>query len=67
MTVLMLLPYFKPSELVKFFRLNKECNLLMSKHLKFPVLFEAWDIQLTPAQLEETKISTSRALQVSSK
>ena len=57
--------------LAKFAQLSRNCNQLLdprSKHcVNFQVLFEAQGIKLEPADVEETLISTSRALQVPAK
>ena len=61
-----------PKSLVKFCRLNKNCNQLLDPRSKycvnFKVLFEEqFGIQLKPAEEEETLISTARALQWAAK
>ena len=61
-----------PKGLAKFCRMNKNCNKLLDPRSKycvnFKVLFEEqFGIQLTQADVEETLISTSRALAVALK
>ena len=41
MTVIILLPFLKISDLVRFCRLNKACYHLMQKKVKYEVLFQA--------------------------
>ena len=67
MTTIVMLPYFDPWELVKFCRLNKASCHIMHKIVNYEVLFEEWDVKLTPDEVAETFISTSRALQVGTK
>ena len=67
MVVIVLFPNLSPRELARFCQLNKSCCQLLLKHVNFQVLFEAWGISLSPGELEETKISISRALQVAAK
>ncbi len=67
LTVIVLLPYFNPKELVRFCRLNQVCYQLMLKHVNFQVLIEAWGWKMTPADVEETLISISAALHVTRK
>jgi hypothetical protein len=65
MTIIMLFPYFVARDLANFSQVSKSCNELVnpkSKHcVNFKVLFEAWGINLTPADEKETLISTNRA------
>ena len=61
-----------PRELAKFCQISKDCNKLLdprSTHcVNFKVLIEeVFGIKLTPAEVEETLISTSRALQIAEK
>ena len=67
MTVIILLPYLSPRELFRFCSLNKACYQLLLSYINFQVLFEAWGFHLTPDQLEEIRISTSKALKVTAK
>ena len=57
--------------LAKFAQISKNCNQLLnpkSKHcVNFQVLYEAQDIKLTLAEVKETLISRSRALQIPAK
>ena len=68
MTVILLFPYFMARDLAKFSQLSKSCNELLNPKTKqcvnFKVLFETWGITLTTAEVEETLISTHKALQV---
>ena len=64
MTVIVLLPFFKVSELIRFCQLNKGCYQLMQAVVNYQVLFENWGLILTPYQLQETLISATIALQV---
>lgn len=69
MTQIKLLPYFTPRDLARFCQISKDCNRLMdptsSKHrLNYQVLFGEQGVQLTPADVEKTKISTQKALKV---
>ena len=63
MVVIVLFPYLSPRELARFCQLNQSCCQLLLKYVNFQVLFEAQGIYLSPGELEETKISLSRALQ----
>ena len=67
MVVIVLFPYLSPRELARFCQLNKSCCQLLLKYVNFQVLFEAQGIYLSPSELEETKISLSRALQMALK
>jgi hypothetical protein len=67
MTSFELLPLFNPYELLRFARLNKACHHIVHSIVKFQLLFEAQGITLTPAEVEETLISVSKALQVALK
>ena len=67
MVVIVLFPNLSPRELTRFCQLNKSCSQLLLKYVNFQVLFEAWGISLSPGELEETKISISRALQAALK
>ncbi len=67
MTVIVLFPFFKPWELARFCQFNKAYKELLLRHVNFQVLFEAWGIILTPAEMEETYISTSIALKLAAK
>ena len=67
MVVIILFPYLSPRELARFCQLNKSCCQLLLKYVNFQVLFEAWGICLSPAEVEETRISISRALQMALK
>ena len=58
--------------MAKFCQISKDCNKLLdprSTHcVNFKVLIEeVFGIKLTPAEVEETLISTSRALQIAEK
>ena len=57
--------------MAKFCRINKSCKKLLDPRSKycvnFKVLFEGWGIQLNDDDVEETLISTSRALQLATK
>ena len=64
LTVIVLLPYLKVSELVRFCQLNKGCYHLMQAVVNYRVLFENWGLILKPYQLQETLISATIALQV---
>ena len=44
MTVIILLPYLKISELFRFFRLNKGCYHIMQAIVNFQVLFKTWGL-----------------------
>jgi hypothetical protein len=66
-TMMEILPFFYPREMAKFRQISKDCNELMdpnsSKHrINYQVLFSQQGITLTLADIEETKISTTRAL-----
>ena len=50
MAVIVLLPYLKVSELVRFCRLNKACYHMMKAVVNFQVLFGNWGLYFTPAQ-----------------
>ena len=52
MTVIVLLPFLKIFELVRFCRLNKACYQIMIKIVNFKVLFKTQGINLTPTQFE---------------
>ena len=67
MTVIVLLPFLKIIELVRFCRLNKACYYLMKAIVNFKVLFKSQGLNLTTTQWEETLISASIALQVAAK
>ena len=67
MTIIILFPFLKPRELATFCQLNKACLELMLKYVNYQVLVQAWGINLTPADVEETRISRSRALQMAAK
>ena len=67
MTVIVLLPFLKIFELVRFCRLNKACYHMMQAIVNFRVLFETWGLNLTRTQWEATLISASIALQVAAK
>ena len=61
-----------PRELAKFCQINKDCNKLLDPRSTYCVNFkvlieEVFGIKLTPAEVEETLISTSRALQIAEK
>ena len=62
MTAIVVLPYFDPWELFYFCRLNKASYHIMDKIVNYKVLFKHWGVQLTPDEVEECLISTSRAL-----
>ena len=68
---ILLFSLLDPKGLAKFCRLNKACRQLLDPKSKycvnFKVLFENWGIQLTPGDVNETLISTTRALQVAAK
>ena len=71
-TFVALLPYFNLWDLAKFCQINKDCNQMMNpnsaKHcINYLVLFAEQGIELSPADVQETKISASRALQVAFK
>ena len=53
MTIIILLPYLNIKELVRFCRLNKASYKLMLK-VNFQVLYGAWGIKLSPAEVKET-------------
>ena len=67
MVVIVLFPYLSPRELARFCQLNQSCCQLLLKYVNFQVLFEAQGVYLSPGELEETKISLSRALQAALK
>ena len=67
MVVIVLFPYLSPRELARFCQLNQSCCQLLLKYVNFQVLFEAQGIFLSPGELEETRISVSRALQAALK
>ena len=67
MVAIVLLPYLKIRELVRFCRLNKACYHIMQAIVKFRVLFENWGLYLTPSQTEAILISASMALKVAAK
>ena len=67
MTVIVLLPFLKVSELIRFSQLNKACCHIMQAIVNFRVLFKTWSLNFTPTQEEEILISASRALQVAAK
>ena len=71
MTFTELIPYFDLGTLSRFCRVSKACNRLMDPNSKsgvnYQVLLETQGIKLTPADVEETKISASRALHVAAK
>ena len=67
MVAIVLLPYLKISELVKFCRLNKACYHIMQAIVKFRVLFENWGLHFTPSQAEAILLSASIALKVAAK
>ena len=61
-----------PRELAKFCQISKDCNKLLDPRSTYCVNFkvlieEVFGIKLTPAEVEETLISTSRALQIAEK
>ena len=60
--VIVLFPYLSPRELARFCQLNKSCCELLLKYVNFQDLFKAQGIYLSPGELEETRISLSRAL-----
>ena len=60
-------PLFDPWELVIICQLNKASYHLMKTVVNFEVLFKAQGIILAPAEVEETKIAVSKALQVAAK
>jgi hypothetical protein len=67
-----MLPYFSLRDMVKFCQVSKECNKLMDPNSKrhrinYEVVFAEQGIQLTPAEVAETLISTSKALQALAK
>ena len=67
MTGMELLPLLNIWEILKFQQLSKASYQFLLKYVNFKVLFEVWGVQLTDTQVEETKISTTRALQVALK
>ena len=67
MVAIVLLPYLKISELVRFCRLNKACYHIMQAIVNFRVLFENWGLHLTPSQAEAILLSASIALKVAAK
>ena len=72
MTQLEFLPFFSLRDMVKFLQVSKECNQLIDPNslkncINYQVLFKAWGIKLTPAEVAETKILSTRALQVLAK
>ena len=67
MTCMELLPLLNIWEILKFCQLNKASYHLLRKYVNFKVLFEAWGIHLTDAQVEQTKISLASALKVALK
>ena len=67
MVAIVLLPFLRIKELVRFCRLNKACYHLMQAIVNFQVLFETWGLNLTRTQWEATLISASIALQVAAK
>jgi hypothetical protein len=68
MTVIELFPYLNVWDLARFSQLNRACNELLNPRsnqcVNFKVLFKAWGINLTLAEVKETLISTSKALQL---
>ena len=44
LTVIVLIPYLRVSELVRFFRLNKACYHLMQEVVNYRVLFDNWGL-----------------------
>ena len=67
MIVIVLFPYLSPRELARFCQLNKSCCQLLLKYVNFQNLFEAQGVYLSPGELEDTRISTSKALQAALK
>ena len=67
MTVIVLLPFLKIRELIRFCRLNKACYKIMTKIVNFQVLFKTQGLNLTPTQWEAFKVSASIALQAAVK
>ena len=67
MTGMELLPLLNIDEILKFSQLNRASYHLLLKYVNFKVLFEAWGIHLTDAQVEHTKISLASALKVALK
>ena len=67
MTAMMIFPVLCPWELARFCRLKKASHSIFQKIVNFKALFEAWGLNLTPAQIKETLISASIALQVAAK
>ena len=68
----MLFQLLGPRELAKFCQISKDCNKLLDPRSTYCVNFkvlieEVFGIKLTPAEVEETLISTSRALQIAEK
>ena len=65
MVGIVLFPYLTVRDLARFCQLNKRCNEMLNpmskKCLSFKVLFEAWGMNLTLADLKETRGSLSRA------
>jgi hypothetical protein len=60
MVVIIMLPCLSLFELARFCQLNKKCKEVMVR-VNFKVLCEGWGVQLTPDEVKETKVSTSRA------
>ena len=67
MTCMELLPLLNIWEILKFCQLNKASYHLLRKYVNFKVLFEAWGIRLTDAQVEHTKISLASAFKLALK
>jgi hypothetical protein len=67
MAVIVLFPFLKIRELARFCRINMACCHLLKKIVNFQVLFKTWGLNLTSAELEETLLSASIALQVAAK
>ena len=71
MCQVILFKFLTPRDLARFSQINKQSKDLLDPKSKccvnFKVLFEAWGIQISPADAAETLISTSTALKVGSK
>ena len=66
MTVIILLPFLKLSELTRFCQLNKECCRIIKEIVNFQILFQTWGVNLPPVQAWAIK-QESKTLETAAK